>query len=150
MTTFSEQINIQADKSRVWDALADIGSIHRWNPGVVDSRITTEGDVGLGSERRCDLVGKNYLNEQVIEWTHGKILTMRIIETNLPFKTADIRFSLEQRSTQTLVTVSPTYVLKFGLLGRLMDVVFVHSQYRKGMANLLKGLKQYVEQGVGP
>ena len=75
---------------------------------------------------------------------------MRIIETNLPFKTADIRFSLEQRSTQTLVTVSPTYVLKFGLLGRLMDVVFVHSQYRKGMANLLKGLKQYVEQGVGP
>ncbi len=146
MTTFSEQISIREDKRRVWDTLADIGSIHRWNPGVVDSRLTTDGDVGLGSERRCELDGKNYLNEQVIEWTHGEILTMRIIETNLPFKTADIRFSLEQRGTQTLVTVSPTYVLKFGLLGGLMDVVFVRSQYRKGMANLLRGLKHYVEQ----
>lgn len=148
MTTFSERISIQADKGRVWDALADIGSIHRWNPGVADSRTTTEGEVGLGSERRCDLDKKIYLNEKIVEWIHGEILTMRIIETNLPFKSADIKFSLEQRGTETLVTVSPKYFLKFGLLGRLMDVLFVRSQYRKGMANLLKGLKQYVDQGT--
>lgn len=150
MTTFSEQISIWADWSHVWDTLADIGSIHRWNPGVVDSRLTTDGAVGLGSERRCQLAGNNYLNETIIEWIHGEILTMRIIETNLPFKTADIRFSLEEQGTQTLITVSPTYVLKFGFLGRLLDVAFVHSQYRKGMVSLLKGLKQYVEQEVGP
>lgn len=128
--------------------MADIGSIHRWNPGVADSRTTTEGEVGLGSERRCDLDKKIYLNEKIVEWIHGEILTMRIIETNLPFKSADIKFSLEQRGTETLVTVSPKYFLKFGLLGRLMDVLFVRSQYRKGMANLLKGLKQYVDQGT--
>lgn len=145
MRTFSEQISILADKNHVWDALADIGSIYRWNPGVVDSQLTTDGDVGLGSERRCELDGNNYLNETITEWIQGEQLTMRIIETNLPFKSADIRFSLEQRNTQTLVTVSPTYILKFGLLGRLLDVTFVYSQYRKGMVNLLKGLKQYVE-----
>ncbi len=147
MTTFSEQIGIRSDKSRVWGALADIGSIHRWNPGVADSRLTSEGEVGLGSERRCELGGKNYLDEKVVEWTHGETLTMRIIKTNLPFKSADIRFTLEQQGSQTLVTVSPAYILKFGFLGRLMDWVFVRWQYRKGMANLLKGLKQYVEQG---
>ena len=150
MTTFSEQIGIRADKSRVWGALADIGSIHRWNPGVADSRLTSEGEVGLGSERRCELGGKNYLDEKVVEWTHGETLTMRIIKTNLPFKSADIRFTLEQPGSQTLVTVSPTYLLKFGLLGTLLDVVFVSWQYRKGMVNLLQGLKEYVEQGVDP
>ena len=147
MTTFSEHIRIQADKNHVWEVLADIGSIHRWNPGVVDSRLTTDGDVGLGAERYCDLGGKTYLNETVTEWRQGEGLTMRIIETNLPFKSADIRFSLEQQDAQTLVTVSPTYVLKFGLLGRLLDVAFVRSQYRKGMAKLLNGLKQHIEQG---
>ncbi len=148
MATFSEQISIQADKKHVWDVLADIGSIYRWNPGVVDSRLTTAGPVGLGSGRRCELGGKNYLDETVTEWKQGENLTMRIIGTNLPIKTADIRFTLDQRDTQTLVTVSPTYVLKFGVLGKLMDAMFVHSQYRKGMTSLLKGLKHYVEQEV--
>lgn len=70
---------------------------------------------------------------------------MRIVATNLPFKTADIRFALEGRGKETLVTVSPTYRLKFGLLGTVLDAVFVRSQYRKGMINLLRGLKRHVE-----
>ncbi len=147
MTIFSEQISIRADKDDVWEVLADIGSIDRWNPGVVDSRLTSDGEVGLGSERYCGLGGKTYLKETVTEWKQGEELTMRIIANNLPFKTADIRFSLEQQDVNTFATVSPTYNLKFGLLGRLLDVAFVRSQYQKGMANLLKGLKQYVEQG---
>ncbi len=147
MTTFSEHISIRADKDHVWEVLADIGAIYRWNPGVVDSRLTSDGEVGLGSERYCGLGGKTYLNETVTEWKEGERLTMRIIATNLPFKTADIRFSLEQQDANTFVTVSPTYILKFRLLGKLLDVVFVRSQYKKGMANFLKGLKQYVEQG---
>ena len=68
MTTFSEHISIRADKDHAWEALADIGSIYRWNPGVVDSRLTTDGKVGLGAERYCDLGGKTYLNETVTEW----------------------------------------------------------------------------------
>ncbi len=132
MTTFSEQISIRADKEHVWEVLADIGAIYRWNPGVVDSRLTSDGEVGLGSERYCGLGGKNYLNETVIEWKQGEGLTMRIMATNLPFKTADIRFSLEQQDANTFVTVSPSYILKFGLLGKLLDVAFVCSQDKKG------------------
>ncbi|MBI4490560.1 MAG: SRPBCC family protein [Deltaproteobacteria bacterium] len=145
MGTFAERVTINAPKDVVWNVLADIGSIHQWNPGVVDSRATTDGEVGLGSARRCELGGKNYLDEEVVEWVPKKILTMRIVATNLPFKTADIGFALESRGEQTLVTVSPTYRLKFGLLGTLLDAVLVRSQYRKGMINLLRGLKQHLE-----
>jgi len=145
MGTFAEQITVNAPKNAVWNVLADIGSIHQWNPGVVDSRTTTNGEIGLRSARRCELGGKNYLDEEVVEWVPKKALTMRIVATNLPFKTADIRFTLEGHGKETLVTVSPTYRLKFGLLGTLLDAVFVRSQYRKGMINLLRGLKQRVE-----
>ncbi len=44
-------------------------------------------------------------------------LTLRITETNMPFKRADIRFTLDERGESTVVTVSPEYKLKFGFLG---------------------------------
>jgi len=146
MGTFAEGITINASKDAVWDALADIGSIHEWNPGVVDSRLTTSGAVNVGARRRCELGGKNYLDEEVVEWAPGTALTMRIVATNLPFKTADIRFILETRDSETYVTVSPQYELKFGLLGALLDAVYVRFQYRRGMVNLLKGLKRHIER----
>ena len=59
---------------------------------------------------------------------------------------ADIGFTLMEESDETLVTVSPTYELKFGILGRELNRRFVRNQYRKGMADLLAGLKRHVEQ----
>lgn len=148
MGTFSESIAIKAATADVWAALADIGSIHRWNPGVVDSWLTTSGDVKLGSGRRCELGGKNYLDEEVVRWTPMQALTMRIVGTNLPFRSADIRFTLEDHGGETQVTVSPVYALKFGILGRVLDSLFVRRQYRRGMVNLLQGLKQNVESAA--
>ena len=39
------------------------------------------------------------------------------------------------------------YKLKFGPVGALLDAVFVGRQARNGMAELLGGLKEYVETG---
>ncbi len=75
-------------------------------------------------------------------------LTMRIVGTNLPFRSADIRFTLEDHGGETQVTVSPVYALKFGILGRVLDSLFVRRQYRRGMVNLLQGLKQNVESAA--
>jgi hypothetical protein len=125
--------------------LADIGDIHRWNPGVVNSQLTTDSATGVGACRHCDLGGVNYLDEEVVEWEVGKRLTMRIVGTNLPFMTADIRFALRAADGATVVTLSPEYTLKFGPLGRLLDLLYVRRTYLKGMNDLLEGLKHYVE-----
>ena len=146
MSEFEEQVTVSAPAEKVWDSLADIGNIYVWNPGVVHSEQTTPGEVGLGACRRCHLGGKNFLKEEVVEFERPYKLTMRITDTNLPFKTADIRFWVEPQGDETLVTVSPTYQLKFGWLGRFLDWVIVRSQYRKGMRDLLRGLKEYVEK----
>lgn len=145
MSNFSTDIKIDAPAKAVWDALADIGSIYRWNPGVVESHATTEETTGLGACRYCDLGGKNYLDEQVVQWQPSEKLTMRITGTNMPFKTADIHFTLQSEGEATIVTVAPDYELKFGPLGKLLDTVYVRRTYESGMNDLLQGLKQYVE-----
>ncbi len=145
MSQFTESIEISASPEQVWDILADIGSICEWNPGVEQSEQTNPGDVGVGATRRCELGGKNYLNEEVVVFDPPRRLTIRITDTNLPFKSADIRFFLEPNGSDTVVTVSPDYQLKFGVVGRLLDKLMVGPQYRKGMQGLLRGLKNHVE-----
>jgi len=148
MGEFEEQIIVSASPDKVWDVLADIRNIYLWNPGVVRSKLTTYGEVRVGACRHCNLGGKNYLDEEVIEFEKPHRLTMRINETNLPFKAAEIRFTVEPQGDKTLVRVSPKYQLKFGLLGSILDTIMVRSQYRKGMQELLRGLRNYVEQSV--
>ncbi|MCH6585043.1 MAG: SRPBCC family protein [Proteobacteria bacterium] len=148
MGEFEEQIIVSASPDKVWDVLADIRNIYLWNPGVVRSRLTTHGEVRVGARRLCNLGGKNYLDEEVIEFEKPHRLTMRINDTNLPFKAAEIRFTVEPQGGKTLVRVSPKYQLKFGLLGSILDTIMVRSQYRKGMQELLRGLRNYVEQSV--
>ena len=148
MSSFATKIRIECSAKEVWKVLADIGNIHQWNPGVISSHTTTEAKTGVGSGRHCDLGGKNYLDEKVVEWEEGSRLTFQIIGTNLPFKNVDIRFHLRGDGDSTLITVSPDYRLKFGLLGKILDALFIRRMYSKGMRALLKGLKNHVESDV--
>ena len=95
MSEFTESITISASPEQVWAVLADIGSISVWNPGVEHSEQTNTGDVEVGATRRCELGGKNYLDEEVVVFEPHRRITIRITDTNLPFDSADIRFSLE-------------------------------------------------------
>ena len=139
---------IDAPIQQVWTTLADIGSIHVWNPGVKDSELTSGFDSALGATRHCDLGGRNYLDEEVVAFVAGEALTMRITKTNLPFQRADIRFQLSAAGDATRVSVSPEYRLKFGPVGWLLDRLMIRRTYEKGMKALLGGLKQHVEAEV--
>ncbi len=145
MSEFTDSIEISAAPEQVWAVLADLGSIFDWNPGVEHSEQTSAGDVGIGATRRCGLGGKNYLKEEIVVFEPNRRLTIRIIDTNLPFNSADIRFSLESDGSHTIVTVSPDYELKFGVVGRILDRLMVRTQYRKAMRGLLQGLKAHIE-----
>ena len=78
-------------------------------------------------------------------WEPGRALTLRIVGTNLPFKSADIRFHMAAHGQGSVVTVSPLYELKYGLLGRVLDRLFVRKTYTRGMEALLAGLKRHAE-----
>jgi len=147
MSTFTERTTIDAPREDVWAALANIGTIAAWNPGLIGSRRTNDID-GLGGARHCDLSAKHSLTEHVVEFEPGTAITFRVTDSTLPFKTADIAFTLtdELQQARTEVTVSPTYTLKYGSLGRILNTVAVRRNYRAGMRELLEGLKRHVEQ----
>ena len=149
MATFTIERFIKAPVERVWEELAHIPSIHVWNPGVKHSYATSDEITGLGASRHCDLGGRNYLKESVVEFEEGQALTMRVDETNLPMASVDIRFRLRPQDEGTMVTLSPKYRLKFGPLGSLLDAVYVRRTYTNGMVALLAGLKEHIESGTG-
>lgn len=147
MSTFTERTTIDAPRQEVWAALADIGNIATWNPGLIGSHRTNDID-GLGGTRHCDISTKHSLTEHVVEFEPGTAITFRITDSTLPFKTADIVFTLTDSAQQarTELTVSPTYTLKYGALGRILNTVAVRRTYRAGMRELLEGLKRHLEQ----
>jgi len=145
MTTFTETIKIAAPIADVWTILADVGSIADWNPGLIGSHATNE-ITGLGATRFCDIDGRQNLDEEVVLFNPERAITFRIARSTLPFRTADIRFILEPDGETSTVTVSPSYCLKYGLVGHLLDKAFVARAYKQGMRGLLAGLKEKAEQ----
>jgi uncharacterized protein YndB with AHSA1/START domain len=147
MSTFTERTTIDAPRQDVWAALADIGNIATWNPGLIASHRTNDID-GVGGARHCDISTKHSLTERVVEFEPGTAITFRITDSTLPFTTADIAFTLtdSRQQPRTEVTVSPTYTLKYGPIGRFLDTVAVRRKYRAGMRELLEGLKCDLEQ----
>ncbi len=146
MTTFTERTTIDAPRHAVWAALADIGTIASWNPGLTGSHRTNDID-GLGGSRHCEISTKHSLTEQVVKFNPPTAITFRIIDSTLPFKTADIAFTLtdSQQPAHTEVTVSPTYTLKYGPIGKILDTLTVRRSYQAGMRELLEGLKRHIE-----
>jgi len=150
MGSFAEQTEIAAPRERVWQVLAEIGSIDRWNPGVKRSYATSSEPDGEGATRHCDLQRANgkpagHLEERAFDWHDREGFRIEITESSLPFKSAVISFSLADTAGGTRVTVSPDYALRYGPLGKLLDVTVVRGQYEKGIRAMLDGLKTYVE-----
>ena len=145
MSEFAVETVIHAPPEKVWAMLSDIGTISEWNPGVQASHTTSEQTGGVGACRHCDLGSAGYLDEEVVTWRENEAITFRIVGTNMPFDSADIRFLLDPHPNGTQVTCSPIYKLKFGPIGQLFDAVIVKRTYRNGMGDLLAGLKAHVE-----
>lgn len=147
MSGFSSQVMIAGSVDEVWEELSDIGNIYEWNPGVQESHLTSEISQGVGASRHCDLEDGNYLDEDVIEWDPSRVLTIRTARTSLPLQRADIRFTLQEIEEGTTVRIISDYELKYGLLGKLLDALFVRRKFSRAMDTLLAGLKEQVEAG---
>jgi uncharacterized protein YndB with AHSA1/START domain len=152
MSAFSESTTIDAPRDRVWEVLAEIGSIHLWNPGVKDSHSTSEASGAEGATRHCDLQRPNgksagYLEERAFDWEEGRSFRIEITDSNLPFERAVIAFALADAGDATTVTVSPDYKLRFGPFGRALDRLAVRRRYAAGIREMLAGLKRYLETG---
>jgi hypothetical protein len=142
MPTIRVEKSIAAAPASVWALLQDFAHIDAFNPNLRRSfRIGDAPSEGLGAERQCDLAdGRNWIRERVVDWRPGDGYTVEITEGTLPIR--DIRTKLgvlpESRGSRAYMEIS--YRPKYGLLGRLLDLVMLRRTMRRLMTKVLDGL----------
>ena len=147
MTLVTGEVHIDAPKDRVWEILADLGGIKNYHPGVTDSYYNQGDKTGVGASRHCDLKPFGSVEETAIEWIEGESYTLLLHDGKRvpPFKRATGRLAIQPNGSGSVVTMELEYDLKFGLIGRLMDVLVVRSQFSKVVPAVLSGLRKYAE-----
>ena len=145
MTTVTSEIRIDAPRQKVWDVIADIGSVSVWNLSLSNSYYTSEAKEGLEAARHCDFPDGGYVNERVIEWKPGEGFTLDIYEGTVPFTSANGTLSLVDDGDGTTVHFALEYELKADIP---VDPQEVERQNRDELFPVtMAGLKHYVETG---
>ena len=145
MTRVTSEIRIEASRDKVWDVIADLGSVSVWNPALADSHYTSEAKEGVGAARHCDFPDGGYVKERALEWRPGEAFTLDIYEGTVPFASATAGLSLADDGDGTIVKLTLEYDLKSDVS---VDPQEVERQNREDLFPLIfASLKQYVETG---
>ncbi len=145
MTRVTSEIRIDAPREKVWDVIADLGSVSVWNPFLSNSYYTSEAKEGLEAARHCDFPDGGYVKERTLEWKPGEAFTLDIYEGTVPFASATGSVSLADDGDGTIVTYAIEYELKSDVPA---DPQEVERQNREELLPLILGsLKHYVETG---
>ena len=136
---------IDAPKEKVWEVLSDISKIDLW-VGPIQS-VSCEGDIkkGVGAIRVCRLSGNMRVRERFVQWDEVSSFTYEADETKY-FKWAKNKWSVKSENGKTLVTTESEVVLKFGLMGKLLEPVMYLMSKKMG-GDSLAALQYLVEKG---
>ena len=142
----SKRVKVPA--GRVWEVLSDYGNIYKFHPKVKASSILTGNDRGLGAKRRCEFHDKSSVVEEITEWEEGKGFSLVLSEISMPLKRAEASMRVAPLgSDASTVTISMDYDVKYGPMGRLMDLMMMRGMMRKMFSQLIEGLEEYALSG---
>jgi hypothetical protein len=149
MTILESSIEIAAPRARVWEVLATLDALERYDPGVMRSKIMSRERTGVGATRQCDLKPGGWFRERVTTWEPERALGFELFECTLPVKRLDHHYVLTPIDGGTRVDQRMEYRLKLGPLGLMMDAVIVRRRWKAGIEDFLRGLKQLAESKAG-
>jgi len=137
---------VNVSKEKAWKVLVtEFGDVYKWNPNLQGSHFmngASEG--GMDCERRCDLDGKTYFEERIIDVKEGNEVTIKITSSNFPMVHEMAgTFQLEElgaNKTQIKMVINVT--TKPAIMVHLLKI-----QMRKLLKKSMIGLKYYLETG---
>lgn len=134
---------MQHPATSVWLWLKDYGNIHRIHPAIGKSHVEGEQSCGVGAVRHCEMkMGGFYLKEKVTDWKEGQSYTVDIYETSMPMmKRSLATFGVRKLGNQASeVYMDIEYTTKYGVFGRLMDVLIMNAMMKMMMKMLFRKL----------
>jgi ligand-binding SRPBCC domain-containing protein len=146
MSILYNEITIDAPIEKIWSSLSNIEELERYDPTVKRSAALTEIRSGIGAARKVEMAdGKNWFEEKVTIWEPNKALTYELTACSFPVHNLKHSYSFEQLGRQTKVTQIMKYQIKFGLFGKILDILMIRKQSDAGIKKFLAGLKLYAE-----
>jgi uncharacterized protein YndB with AHSA1/START domain len=145
VTVLKNTIHIQAPPERVWEVLAKLDALHEYDPGIATSALRSEQRSGLGADRQCDIKSGGWFRERVTGWEPVRELELTLYDCTLPVRRLRHHYVLTAEHGGTRVDQTQEYTLKYGLVGAVLDALFVKRKWDAGVKSFFAGLKQYVE-----
>lgn len=146
MATIHNEITVNASIDKVWTMLTDLELLDKYDPTVKKSTLTSTEKTGMGAKRKVLMLdGKNWFDEKVTVFKPNEALTYQLTDCSFPIKGLKHSYSFEKIGNQTKVKQVMEYTVKFGLLGKLLDVMMIRKQSDSGIKQFFTGLKSYTE-----
>lgn len=146
MGIIHNEILIQAPVGKIWEVLASPELLDQYDPTVRKSSLISKERTSLGAKRRVDMLdGKNWFEEKITVYKPNEALTYELTACSFPIHTLKHSYSFQKVGEQTKVSQVMEYTVKFGLFGRLLDVLMIRKQSDTGIKRFFGGLKSYLE-----
>lgn len=143
MPSVRSEVTVGAPPARVWEVLADFGTIERWSPVVAKSYCTTDQTTGVGAERHCDLYPRGAVEERVLESTPETLLGIHV-EAGGPIVSQRSDFRLRPEDGGTAVTMA----IEFELAPEATAAANAVAEALQAASDgTVAGLKRHIETG---
>ena len=140
---------MQAHRTAVWAVLNDFSGIYKYNPGVKSSDLLSSQNTGLGAQRICHFYDGTSLKETITHYQEKQGYAFKLSDFSLPLKTASTEFSISPLGENACtVTVTLSFIPKFGPLGWLMGKLLMKPMLNKALKGLTKGLDDHIRTGL--
>ncbi len=142
MTIIRHEIYANCPPARIWELLADLEAVRRYNPTVRDALVRGALRTGVGAERVCDLLPRGRVVERVIHWEEGRAVGLEVAESDWPIHYMRWVTRVDGSAQGSVLSQGLEYEVKFGPLGWLVDRLAMKRKLTRTLdeifANLIK------------
>lgn len=138
---------VKASAQQVWNVIGNYTNIHVFHPFVKDVDQLSEGAYGLGASRQCNLYNQSSIVETVTHWEEGRSYTVQTGDQPMFGVTTGTMSVHFIDATTSKVTVDTTYTPKWGVLGKILDLLVLRMGVSYALSRVLKSLQHYMETG---
>ena len=148
MTKLHHEIKINAPVEKVWRSLANLESAKFTNSMVKTVKIISQNKEGVGSARHCDFKDGKFVEERVTVFEPNKLISFELYKHQWPLIFMRWTNKLEKHGNNTLLISDTEYELKFGIFGKIMNILIMRRKFSQIIDDALGKLKRYVETGA--
>lgn len=146
MTELNHQIKINAPAEKAFAVLSNLESVQHYNPGVLSAKYVGDSRNGVGAARECDLGKDGKVRERVTEYKQNEYISMELYQHNWPLEFMKWKTRVQPSDGGAVISQTMQYKMKFGLLGSVLDGLFMKKKLDSTLNSVFSSMKDYIEK----